>query len=118
MSKENARARLLENYSPNEYGTWKIFGEDQNAELAGPHHEPKLETVNGTYKNVVDYALTLNGFFSWGRGGRIEKKASLTKLTNVDLLVNPKVLVLRDEKLKLQARLEEIEKEIFDLTER
>lgn len=116
MSKENARARLLENYSANEHGTWKIFGEDQNAELTGPHHEPKLETVTGTYGNVVEYALTLDGFFSWGRGGRIEKKACQTKLLNVDALTNPKVVILQAEKTKLQIRLKEIEQELFSLT--
>lgn len=116
MSKQNARERLLGNYSPNEHGTWKIFGEDQNAELWGPHHEPKLETVTGTYKNVVEYALNLSGFFSWGRGGRIEKKKCQTKLTNVDSLVDPKVSVLEAERKKLQSRIWEIENEISDLT--
>jgi hypothetical protein len=116
MSKENARARLLENYSPDEHGTWKIFGEDQNAELTGPHHEPKLQTVTGTYGNVVEYALTLDGFFSWGRGGRIEKKACQTKLLNVDALSNPRVIILEAERKKLQARIWEIENEISNLT--
>lgn len=115
MSKENARKRLLENYTPDEYGTWKIFGEDQSAEW-GPHHEPKLKTVNGTYGNVVEYALTLEGFFSWGRGGRIEKKACQTKLLNVDSLTNPKLVVLETERKKLQARIWEIENEISSLT--
>lgn len=115
MSKENARARLLENYADDEYGTWKIFGEDQNAELSGPHHEPKLKTVTGTYGNVVEYALTLDGFFSWGAGGRIEKKACQTKLLNVDSLTNPKVIILQDERYKLQTRIEEINDEIRSL---
>ena len=114
--KENARVRLFENYSLDEQGTWKIFGEDHNADMSGSHHEPKLDTVTGTYKNVVEYALTLDGFFSWGRGGRIEKKACQTKLLNVDALVNPKVLVLEAERKKLQARIWEIENEISTLT--
>jgi hypothetical protein len=116
MSKENARVRLLENYNAEEQGTWNIFGEDQNAELTGPHHEPKLVVVSGTYKNVVEYALTLNDFFSWGRGGRIQKKTCQSKLTNVDLLVKPKVLVLEAERKKLQSRIWEIENEISTLT--
>lgn len=117
MSKENARARLLENYSGADHGTWTIYGEDHNVDLAGPHSEPKLDVVTGTYKNVVEYALTLNGFFTWGRGGRIQKKLCQTKLTNVDLLVNPKVLVLQAEKAKLKARLEAIDDEIQSITE-
>lgn len=111
----NARNRLLENYDAAEHGTWSIYGEDQSAELTGSHHEPKLEVVTGTYKNVVEYALTLDGFFSWGRGGRIQKKICQSKLTNVDLLVDPKVLVLQAEKDKLQLRLEVIDEEIQSL---
>jgi len=116
MSKENARARLLENYGAEEHGTWTIYGEDHNTDLTGPHSEPKLEVVTGTYKNVVEYALTLGDFFTWGRGGRIQKKTCQSKLLNVDALVNPKVLVLESERKKLQARIWEIENEISNLT--
>jgi hypothetical protein len=113
MSKnKNARVRLLGNYSSEEQGTWTIFGEDHNADGGGPHSEPKLEVVNGTYKNVVEYALNLKGFFSWGRGGRISKKACQTKLTNVDLLVDPKILVLEKERSQLRLRLREVEDEL------
>lgn len=118
MSKENARARLLENYNAEDQGTWDIFGENYGEDpSSGPHYEPKMDTVTGTYKNVVEYALTLNGFFRWGRGGRISKKLCQTKLLNVDTLSNPKVVILQDEKLKLQTRLEQIEQELFSLTE-
>lgn len=116
MRKENARARLLENYGAEEHGTWTIYGEDHNTDLTGPHDEPKLEVVTGTYKNVVEYALTLGDFFTWGRGGRIQKKTCQSKLLNVDTLVNPKVLVLQSEKTKLRARLEAIDEEIQSLT--
>ena len=118
MSREkNARARLLGNYASDDQGTWTIFGEDHNADLSGPHSEPKLgPPVTGTYKNVVEYALTLDGFFTWGFGGRISKKACQSKLLNVDALTNPKVVILQAEKSKLQARLKEIEQELFSLT--
>lgn len=117
MSKENARVRLLGNYAADEQGTWTIFGEDHNADGAGPHSEPKLgPPVSGTYKNVVEYALNLPGFFTWGYGGRVSKKACQSKLLNVDALTNPKAIVLENEKRKLQARLEEVEKELFSLT--
>jgi len=115
--KKAARARLLNNYPSDDHGTWKIFGEEHNPDLSGPHNEPKLKTVTGTYKNVVEYALSLNGFFSWGAGGRIERKCCTTKLTNVDLLVNPKVLVLQAERAKLEARIAEIQDELTSLTE-
>lgn len=104
-----ARDRLLENYSPNDYGTWTIYGEEIST---GYHDEPKLDTVTGTYKNVIEYALTLNGFFHWGRGGRIEKKIREHNLYDVDSLYNSKVACLRAEKERLESRLLEIEQAI------
>lgn len=118
MSKiKTARERLLSNYPADDHGVWRIFGEEHNPELSGPHNEQKLQEVTGTYKNVVEYAIHLEGFFTWGYGGRIEKKTCHTKLCNVDLLTSPKVLVLQAEKAKLQHRLKEIEEEINSLTE-
>lgn len=113
---KNARRRLLGNYPADDHGVWRIFGEEHNPNVSGPHNEPKLEEVTGTYKNVIEYALNLEGFFSWGYGGRIEKKKCTTKLCNVDLLTDPKVLVLQAEKAKLQLRIEEIDEEIHSLT--
>lgn len=111
MSHDNVRNRLLKDHPANEFGTWRILGEDPNCDLGGAHHEPELETVTGTYQNVVDYAITLRGFFQWGGGGRIVKMPNFHK--NVDNIVNnPKIKALEVEREKLQARLKEIEKEL------
>ena len=108
----HVRTRLLKEYSPNTTGTWEIRGEDPNCDLGGHHHEPKLETVTGTYKNVVEYALTLPNFFSWGGGGRIIKVDPPSNMVNVDTLRNPRVLELEEERRQHQARLKEIETEL------
>jgi len=112
---EHIRARLLKDYPAETVGTWEIRGEDPNCDLGGHHHEPRLETVTGTYKNVVEYALTLPNFFTWGGGGRIVRRDPPTNLVNVDKLVNPKVLKLEEERRNIQARLKEIEAEIAQL---
>lgn len=64
--------KLLQNHRLNEYGVWKISGEDPNCDLGGPHYEPDLGTVQGTLDSVIDYAVCLSGWSSWGDGGKIE----------------------------------------------
>jgi hypothetical protein len=56
-----------------ETGTWMIYGEDPNCDFGGFHHEPYLATIEGRLTDVIDYAVTLKGFWGWGGGGRIEK---------------------------------------------
>ena len=60
-------------YTPDEQGVWQIFGEDPNCDFGGHHHQPLLDTVSGTYKEVVEYALTLENFYTWGGGGEVRK---------------------------------------------
>ena len=107
--------RLLKEYLPDMVGMWAIYGEDSNCDLGGPHHEPHLETVTGTYKNVVEYALTLPNFFTWGYGGCIIRKELPENLINVDNLKSQRVTELECERAKLQFHLKEIEKEIQTL---
>jgi len=129
MDDTNARERMLKDYPADDHGTWKILGEDPNCDWGGNHIEPELEVVTGTYSNVVTYALSLRGFYQWGRGGRIVKQ--LGPVVNVDKisLVNPKVSALEAEakqlavvrkqleidNKKISARLIEIDNEIRGL---
>lgn len=114
MDHSHIRKRLFEQYNPEETGTWRILGEDPNCDWGGSHHEPELETVTGTYKNVVEYALTLRNFFTWGGGGRILKLPSDVK--DVDKLPrNPQVAKLEAERSTLRERLAQIEDELKKL---
>lgn len=54
------------------YGVWKIYGEDDNADFSGPHHQPKLATVEGTLEQAIRYAVAHKDYFSWGAGGEIQ----------------------------------------------
>lgn len=114
-NKDYTRKRLLDEHLKGEQGTWKILGEDPNCDLGGHHYEPELETVIGTYSNVVEYALGLKGFFCWGAGGRIVRLAPPGGLVNVDTLTNPAVKKLEDERKQLQQRLKAIETELHNL---
>lgn len=107
-----ARSRLLKEHTPSEQGDWKIYGEDANNDLGGYRNIPLLATVTGTYSNIVEYAVNLDGFFGWGFGGSIVKLAPPRDLVNVDtLLSSTKLRELNEEKANLKTRLAEIELE-------
>ena len=115
VNNNGVREKLLRDHPASAQGTWQILGEDPNCDLGGPHHQPELATVTGTYENVVDYALTLKGFFSWGGGGRIVPLNPPTNILNVDKLRSPAVKALEDERRVLQKRLSAIETELQNL---
>ena len=70
-------------YAPDEFGTWRVYGEDPNCDLGGPHHEPDLGTFTGLYKDVVNKAVDLPGFFTWGGGGKIVKEKTINLTGNL-----------------------------------
>lgn len=111
------REYYLSLYHPEEYGCWKILGEDPNFDLGGCHHQPDLGNFKGTYKNIVNYAFT---FPSWGYGGDIKKIKSgnyidIDKLFNspkVQNAITVKLANLLAEKEKLELLIEEHNKSI------
>jgi hypothetical protein len=73
LSSAYSGKRLLEKYSLDEFGFWKILGEDPNCDLGGSHHQPDLGVVEGTLKEALVYALKNSDFYTWGGGGDITK---------------------------------------------
>lgn len=65
--------KLLEDYKLNEKGLWKVSGEDPNCDFGGHHSNPYLGTYEGRLTEVIDIAVELEGFWTWGGGGIIEK---------------------------------------------
>lgn len=65
--------RLREKHSLDEEGMWRIRGEDPNCDFSGPHYQPELGTVEGKLRNVVEHAVQMDGFYTWGGGGDITK---------------------------------------------
>ena len=101
---DHVRNRLMEKYSANEHGTWKILGEDPNCDWGGYHHEPELCVVTGTYANVVEFAMNMTGFWQWGAGGSIVK---IAPTVNVDKFNSPRVVELKAEKAKIEKTIAE-----------
>jgi len=111
MSKEfddRTRARLLTEHPGDDIGTWHIYGEDPNCDLGGSHIEPLLGTVTGRYSDIIEHALQLPHFYSWGYGGRIVK-VNVVSVTPETLQTRNK---LRAERDALKERLTEVEREL------
>ena len=106
---ERVRAKLSKLHSADEEGLWAIHGEDPNCDLGGSHVEPHLETVEGRYGDVLDYALSLPGFFGWGAGGSIRK---ITVKRRVDAETIGKRAEMLKKRAALQAQLDKIDSEL------
>lgn len=72
---------LLKKHTLNEQGLWKIRGEDDNADFGGSHYMPELGIVEGKLKDVINYAVGIPRFWTWGGGGDITKINTPIKIT-------------------------------------
>lgn len=97
-----AGKRLLEQYSLDQEGLWKIRGEDPNCDFGGYHYMPDLGIVEGKLRDVIEYAVELSGFWQWGSGGDFT-------LINTPKKINPVENKRRDE---LKAQLRDLEAQI------
>lgn len=109
--RERTVARLLKAHPADEEGVWEIRGEDDNTSLAGSHIEPLLATVEGRYGDVVEQAVRLPRFFSWGSGGSVRKVQR--KVLGIDGL--RQLRDLHERRRKLADELEQLDREIRDL---
>lgn len=83
MSQERSRERfesrpenqaLLANHPLDEWAFWEVFGEDENADWGGSHYQPSLGIFWGSLDEVINHAVSLPRFWTWGAGGRIQKR--------------------------------------------
>jgi hypothetical protein len=65
--------KLLEKHNLSETGFWKVRGEDSNCDWGGHHHMPELGVFEGTLKDVIEKAVNMPRFWTWGGGGDITK---------------------------------------------
>lgn len=105
------RGLMLE-HTLDEYGVWEVRGEDQNCDLGGSHHMPFLGRFEGTLSDIIDYAVDLPNFWTWGGGGEIRKSSAIKKIDNK---TNIKRKKLQEEYELLSKKLEAIKKEIDSL---
>ena len=60
--------KLIKEYSLDAYGTWNVLGADSNCDFGGSHHMPYLGIFQGKLTDVIDIAVAMPGFWSWGSG--------------------------------------------------
>jgi hypothetical protein len=88
------------------YGIWHVRGEDPNCDFGGHHYQPSLGYYEGVLRDVINYALTLKGFYTWGAGGDFEQ----INIVKVDEDIVQKMQDLKEEQAQLEKRLEEIKR--------
>jgi hypothetical protein len=99
---------LLGKHSRDETGTWMIYGEDDNPDFAGHHHEPLLGHVTGKLDDVIRHAVSLDRFWTWGGGGRIEK----IEIFQVDDSSILKIKELKRELTDLETQVKRVKDEL------
>lgn len=65
--------RLLKVYSLEEYGVWRVHGEDPNCDFGGYHYQPYLFTAKGNLRDVINKAVKHPSWYTWGGGGSIDR---------------------------------------------
>jgi hypothetical protein len=99
---------LLGKYPLTETGLWRIRGEDPNCDMGGNHYQPDLGVVDGTLVDVIEYAVGLDKFWTWGGGGDI----TLVEVKKVDSFANKRRAEMVETLRDLEARVKELQSEL------
>ena len=92
------------------YTVYSVYGEDHNCDMGGSHSNPFLGNVEGTFKDVLEYAANeMSGFYTWGGGGYIKPYASVSG-NSAPIVLNS----ARKLKLERKAKLRRIACEDID----
>ncbi len=111
LQEDAVRSKLLRDCPGEVEGVWQIYGEDPNCDFGGPHIQPLLATVQGKYAAVVEHALGLGQFFTWGGGGKIER----VEILQVDAASTKRRKDLNSQRQVLSLQLAQIDAELKKL---
>jgi hypothetical protein len=100
---------LLQKHKLTETGTWKVRGEDDNADFGGHHYMPELGMFEGKLEDIIAYAVTIPRFWTWGGGGDISKVGPPIK---IDSESNAKRIAAQEKIAKLEAELKKAKQEL------
>lgn len=73
---------LLKDHKFSDEGIWEIIGEDNNTSMQGCADAPSLGIVEGKLMDVINYAVNIPRFYSWGTGGYIKPIGPIKKITS------------------------------------
>ncbi len=100
---------LLEKYSLDQEGLWKIRGEDPNCDMGGSHIMPELDIVEGKLKDVIEYGVELSSFWQWGGGGDFTLMSKPKKINPVE---NKRRAELKNRLAQLEDEMRKIKQEL------
>ena len=109
---------LVKKYPLDTEGLWKVLGEDPNCDFGGHHHQPELGIFDGKLDDIINYAVSLNSFWSWGAGGNIMLVSVPPKITPLSIaelerqLADAKRVELERQLAKAQRLVEELEQKL------
>lgn len=113
MTKDQVKANLFDGRSKTEFGIWVVKGEDPNCDMQGIHIKPILGYFEGCLQNVIDMAVILPRFFSWGAGGSVEA-ITIQSCTSVTVKERVKLIQrqaeLEQEKTNIDQELKRLDK--------
>jgi hypothetical protein len=101
-----AYGELVKKHKMDEYGFWKIRGADNNPDFGGSHYQADLGTFEGKLEDIINYAVTLPGFWSWGSGD-IDK---VNKPIKIDAQSSAR-------RIKVEQRIKELKQSLKDAEE-
>lgn len=102
---------LVKKYNMGQYGVWQVFGEDPNCDFGGSHSMPNLGTYEGALGDIIEMAVDLPRFWTWGAGGDIRMIA----VKKVDKDTTKRKAELESAAKELQLKLKAINKELESL---
>lgn len=103
--------KLLEKHSLEDEGTWEVLGEDPNCDLGGHHYQPRLGVYTGKLRDVIEMAVEMGSFWTWGSGGDINP----IKVTKVDASSTKIRIQLMERERALKEELEQVQRKLKSL---
>lgn len=106
-----AGRKLLEKHSLDDEGTWEVLGEDLNCDLGGNHYHPRLGIYTGKLRDIIEMAVEMGSFWTWGAGGSIQP----VKVAKVDASTVKARAKLIEREQQLKQELEEVQRSLKSL---
>ena len=106
-----AGRELMKRHSLDDEGTWEVLGEDPNCDFGGHHHQPRLGVYTGKLRDVLEMAVEMGSFWTWGAGGNIVPLS----ISKVDASTVKMRLELAERERQLKAELAKVQQALKSL---
>lgn len=105
---------LLKRHSLDEEGVWEVLGEDPNCDFGGYHHSPRLGIYEGRLRDIIEKAVVMPSFWTWGAGGDV-RLVEIKTVKTQDEQTKKRIIELKDHLYSLEQQQKEVKKRLKDL---